>query len=144
MFANPIPNQWTVAEVVDRIAQTQIRAVQELRYLFDGRRPPGPPVYEALRSGGAAWAPWTELVDGLVSANRELVDLLASPPESDEAAAARVRTVLVVTRTLEAGGTSPQIFIEDLGWPEYAILQRLHLLDHRTQLEKITGALYSR
>lgn len=44
--ARPIPDKWTVAEVVDHIAQTQIRSAEELRHLLAGRRPPGPPVYE--------------------------------------------------------------------------------------------------
>ena len=137
----PIPNQWTIAEVVDHIAQTQIRAAEELRHLFRGRRPPGPPVYEALRSGAAAWAPWPELVEGLRSANRELLDLLGSSPESEASDKARVRTILVVTRTLPDGKVGPQIFVEELNWREYAILQRLHLRDHRTQVKKIHAAL---
>jgi len=82
--ARPIPDKWTIAEVVDHMAQTQIRAAEELRQLLEGRRPPGPPVYEGLRSGAAAWAPWTELTEGLRSANRELVALLETV--SDESA----------------------------------------------------------
>jgi len=138
----PIPDKWTIAEVVDHIAQTQIRAAEELRHLLAGRRPPGPPVYEALRSGAAQWAPWPELVDGLKSANEELIALLASAPESAPAAdAPAVRTVLVVTRALPDGRTAPQIFITDLDWREYALLQRLHLLDHRTQIKNLHVAL---
>ncbi|HVP49364.1 MAG TPA: DinB family protein [Bryobacteraceae bacterium] len=138
----PIKDKWTIAEVVDHIAQTQIRAAEELRHLFAGRRPPGPPVYEALRSGAARWAPWTELVDGLKSANEELIALLASAPESAHPPdAAAVRTVLVVSRALPDGRTAPQIFITDLDWREYALLQRLHLLDHRTQIKNLRAAL---
>jgi hypothetical protein len=43
----PVPDKWNIAEVVDHIAQTQIRSAEELRHLLAGRRPPGPPVYEA-------------------------------------------------------------------------------------------------
>ena len=81
----PIANKWTIAEVVDHIAQTQIRGAEELRHLLAGRRPPGPPVYEALRSGAAQWAPWSELMEGLRSANEELIALLDSAPESEPA-----------------------------------------------------------
>jgi hypothetical protein len=138
----PVANKWTVAEVVDHIAQTQIRAAEELRHLLAGRRPPGPPVYEALRSGAALWAPWAELVEGLRSANAELIDLLGSAPESEPAPdAPGVRTVLVVNRSLAGGGVAPQIFITHLDWREYALLQRLHLLDHRTQIKNIRAAL---
>ena len=140
----PVPGKWTIAEVVDHIAQTQIRAAEELRHLFAGRRPPGPPVYEALRTGAAAWAPWPELVDGLRSANRELIALLESAPAAEPANPPKVLTILVVTRTLADGTTGPQIFPIDLGWKEYAILQRLHLLDHRTQVKKLREALAAR
>jgi hypothetical protein len=134
----PIPDKWNIAEVVDHIAQTQIRAAEELRHLMAGRCPPGPPVYEALRSGAAAWAPWTELVDGLRSANDELIGLLASPPVESSATA---KTVLVVLRALPDGKVEPQIFFADLAWKEYALCQRLHLLDHRTQIKKLHAAL---
>lgn len=140
----PIAGKWTIAEVVDHIAQTQIRGAEELRHLLAGRRPPGPPVYEALRSGAAQWAPWAELVEGLRSANEELIALLDSAPESKPAPdAPGVRTILVVNRALPDGQITPQIFITDLDWREYALLQRLHLLDHRTQVKKLVAALSS-
>lgn len=138
----PIAGKWTIAEVVDHIAQTQIRGAEELRHLLAGRRPPGPPVYEALRSSAAQWAPWSELVEGLRSANEELLALLSSAPESPPAPdAPGVRTVLVVNRSLAAGQIAPQIFITDLDWREYALLQRLHLLDHRTQIKNLRAVL---
>jgi hypothetical protein len=137
----PLTNKWTIAQVVDHIAQTQIRAAEELRHLLAGRRPPGPPVYEALRSGAAEWAPWPELIDGLHTANNELVAVLSAAPDQKPDGAPTVRTILVVTRTLPDGGTGPQIFVDELGWKEYAILQRLHMLDHRTQIKKLRAAL---
>ena len=137
--ARPFAGKWTVAEVVDHIAQTQIRSAEELRHLLAGRRPPGPPVYEALRSGAAAWAPWAELVDGLRSANRELVALLETV--ADEAAVpagATARAILVVNRE---GHATPQICAAELGWKEYALVQRLHLIDHRNQIKKLKEAV---
>ena len=139
----PIANKWNIAEVVDHIAQTQIRAAEELRHLFAGRRPPGPPVYEALRTGAAAWAPWQELVDGMKSANQELIELLKDAPGAAEKSGATVRTILVVNYALPDGGTGTQIFPADIGWKPYALLQRLHLLDHRTQVKKLREALAS-
>jgi hypothetical protein len=81
------------------------------------------------------------LIDGLHSANNELVAVLASAPDEKQDAAATVRTILVVTRSLPDGGAGPQIFVDELGWKEYAILQRLHLLDHRTQIKKLRAAV---
>src|SRR5579872_584831 len=72
----PAEGKWNIAEVVDHIAQTQSRGTDEFRQLLAGRRPQGPPVYEALRSGGGTWAPWRDLIDGLKSANAEMVSLI--------------------------------------------------------------------
>ncbi len=137
----PVAGKWSIAEVVDHIAQTQIRAAEELRHLLAGRRPPLPPVYEALRTGAAAWAPWPELTDGLRAANRELIELLDSAPGAAEKSGALVRTVFVVNYALPDGGTGTQIFPLDVDWRWYALLQRLHLLDHRTQVKKLRDAL---
>jgi len=137
----PVPNKWNIAEVVDHIAQTQIRSAEELRHLFAGRCPPGPPVYAALHTGAAAWAPWQELVEGLRSANHELIELLQSAPGAAEEHGVTARTILVVNRALPDGGTGPQIFPVDLDWREYALVQRLHLLDHRTQVRKLRELL---
>lgn len=138
----PVADKWNIAEVVDHIAQTQIRSAEELRHLFAGRRPPGPPVYEALRTGAAAWAPWQELVDGLRSANHELIELLKDAPGAAKSGAT-VLTILVINHALPGGGIGTQIFPADLDWKRYALLQRLHLLDHRTQVKKLLETLAS-
>jgi hypothetical protein len=33
-----------------------------------------------------------------------------------------------------------QLWFAELDWKEYALLQRLHLLDHRTQMKKLIAA----
>ena len=137
----PIEGKWNIAEVVDHIAQTQIRGTEELRHLLAGRRPPLPPVYEALRSGAGQWAPWERLVEELHAANQAMIDVLASAPDEVPAQdAPTVRTVMVTLRTLSDGATEPQIYFAELGWKEYALLQRLHLLDHRTQVKKLRAS----
>jgi hypothetical protein len=137
----PIAGKWTIAEVVDHISQTQIRGAEELRHLLAGRRPPLPPVYEALRSGAGEWAPWDLLVADLRDANRAMIELLETVPDGlPSAGAPTVRTVVVALQKLEGGATKPQIFFAELAWKEYALLQRLHLLDHRTQVKKLRAA----
>jgi hypothetical protein len=138
----PTEGKWTIAEVVDHIAQTSVRAAEELRHLLAGRRPPLPPVYEALRSGAADWAPWSELVEGLHDANRSLIELLESESiEPPQKGAPTVKTIMVATCVQADGTTGPQIWVEELPWKEYALLHRLHLLDHRTQIKKLRAAL---
>ncbi len=134
----PVDGKWTIAEVVDHISQTQIRGGEELRHLLEGRRPPSPPVYEALRSGAGQWAPWELLKEELHAANQAMLDLLQSAPESlPMPDAPTARTVMVTLRALPDGSMGPQIYFAELPWKEYALLQRLHLLDHRTQVKKL-------
>ncbi len=137
----PIPGKWTIAEVVDHISQTQVRGTEELRHLLAGRRPPLPPVYEALRSGAGEWAPWDLLVQELRDANRAMIEVLEGAADMPFANPPTVRTVVVALRKLDDGRTGPQIFFAELGWKQYALLQRLHLLDHRTQVKKLHASI---
>ncbi len=131
------PGEWNIAQVVDHVAQTTIRVAEELRHLLEGRRPPGPPVYEGLTSGAAHWAPWIDLLDGLRAANAEFDSVLGRAVGSEPVTAATARTILVVNRTLADGRSEPEIFEAELDWKGYAIVQRFHLLDHRTQVRKL-------
>ncbi|MGH7333822.1 MAG: DinB family protein [Candidatus Rokuibacteriota bacterium] len=129
--------QWNIAQVVDHVAQTTIRVAEELRHLLEGRRPPGPPVYDALTSGAAQWAPWPDLQEGLRSANAEVDALLGRAMEREPSTAVTARTILVFNRTRPDGGVEPETFEVELHWKGYAMVQRLHLLDHRTQIRAL-------
>jgi hypothetical protein len=132
------PGEWTIAHVVDHLAQTTIRCVDELRHLLAGRRPPAPPVYEGLTSGAATHVPWDELCDGLRAANAELDGLLATTIGHEIAETATARTILVVARP---ESTESEAFPAELGWRAYALVQRLHLLDHRNQVRQLRALL---
>ena len=124
------PGEWTVAQVVDHVAQSTVRAAEELRHLLAGRRPPGPPVYEALLSGAAHRVPWPELVEGLREASAALDAVLvgaeqrppATPPPPLSRSSSWAR---------RTPGARRSIFAAELTWQEYALVQRLHFLDHR-------------
>lgn len=135
-----IPGEWTAAQVVDHLAQTTARNVDELRHLVEGRRPTAPPVYEALVSGAAHRVPWEELKAGLAEANAELAALLARAAAEEVPAARTVRTILVINRTRDDGTVEPEHFDAELGWKGYALTARLHLLDHRTQVRRLLRA----
>jgi hypothetical protein len=136
----PIEGKWNIAEVVDHISQTQIRGTEELRHLMAGRRPPLPPVYEALRSGAGQWAPWQMLSEELHTANQAMIELFESASE-EVTSPPTVRTVMVTLRAVADGSMSAQIYFAELGFKQYALLQRLHLLDHRTQIKKLRASL---
>jgi hypothetical protein len=131
------PGQWTIAQVVDHLAQTTVRNADELRCLLEGRRPPAPPVYEALTSGAAHRVPWEELAAELAAANAEFDALLGRAVEREPLPELTVRTVLVINRTLPDGRVEPDTFDADLGWKGYALTARLHLLDHRSQVRAL-------
>jgi hypothetical protein len=138
---HPMAGKWSIAEVVDHIAQTQIRGTEELRHLLAGRRPPLPPVYEGLRSGAGQWAPWNLLVEELHAANLAMIEVLDGALDSISSDAPTVRTVMVALRKIEEERAEPQIYFAELNWKEYALLQRLHLLDHRTQVKKLHASI---
>jgi Mycothiol maleylpyruvate isomerase N-terminal domain len=132
--------EWTVAQVVDHVAQSTVRSAEELRHLRAGRRPPGPPIYEALLSGAAHRVPWTELVEGLREATVALDEALAAPAVRDGEASRAVTAPAVLVVNAEDGTGAPEIFTADLTWPEYALVLRLHFLEHRTHVRSLRAA----
>jgi DinB superfamily len=135
------PEEWTVAQVVDHVAQSTVRAAEELRHLLAGHRPPGPPIYEGLLSGAAHRVQWSELVEGLREASATLDAVLAEaarrPPPDD--GATTVPTIL--TTGAPDPGSGAELFAAELTWKEYALVQRLHFLDHRAQIRRLRAAL---
>ena len=134
--ASVVPGEWTIAQVVDHVAQGTSRVADELRCLIEGRRPPAVPVYEGIVSGAAHRVPFAELLDGMRAANGEVDALLGRAIESEPPVGATARTILVFNR---ADGTE-EFFDMDLTWKGYAMCQRLHLLDHRSQIKKLREA----
>ena len=132
--------EWTAAQIVDHLAQTTARNVDELRHLLEGHRPPAPPVYEALVSGAAHRVPWEDLKAELAEANAEFGRLLGRAARQEPKAGLTIRTILVINRTLADGTVEPEHFDAELGWKGYALTARLHLLDHRTQVKKLLRA----
>jgi hypothetical protein len=136
------PEEWTIAQAVDHIAQSTVRAAEELRHLLAGHRPPGPPIYEGLLSGAAHRVPWPELVAGLGEANAALDAVLAEAarrPPGDETATAPT----ILTTGVPNPGSEAELFAAELTWKEYALVQRLHFLDHREQIRQLRAALGS-
>ena len=135
-----IPGEWTAAQVVDHLAQTTARNADELRHLLDGRRPPAPPVYEALVSGAAHRVPWDDLKADLAEANTVFGALLDVAARQAPTPGVTIRTILVINRALADGTVEPEHFDAELGWKGYALTARLHLLDHRSQVRKLLRA----
>ena len=73
--------------------------------------------------------PWPELVEGLREANAALDASLGEPPAPGAATAVTAPAILFVAGPDAA--SAPVIFAAELTWAEYALVQRLHFLDHR-------------
>jgi hypothetical protein len=135
--------EWTIAQVADHVAQSTVRGAEELRHLVDGRRPPGPPVYEALGSGAAHRVPWLELVEGVHEAAAALDAVLEAaarrPPPDDPPATARAILVLPPAPADPPGAETT--LAAELDWKEYAFVLRLHFLDHRRQVRRLRTTL---
>ena len=131
-----VPGEWTIAQVVDHMSQGTIRVADELRCLVGGRRPPAGPVYEGIVSGAAHRVPFAELLEGMRAANAEVDAWLGRAIESEPPAGVTARTILVVNRP---DGT-PEFFDMELTWKGYAMTQRLHVLDHRSQIRKLRAS----
>ena len=136
-----LAGEWTVAQVVDHVAQSTVRSAEELRHLRARRRPPGPPVYEALLSGAAHRVPWTELVEGLREASAALDATLGGTEQWGPGDPGAVTAPAVLVGSAPEAGGAPEIFAVELTWPEYALVQRLHFLDHRAQVRSLRAAL---
>ncbi|HKC96773.1 MAG TPA: hypothetical protein VKG20_02015, partial [Methylomirabilota bacterium] len=65
---------------------------------------------------------------------------LAAVP-ADFATDARAPIVMVVNVPDESGRITPLHWVEDLDWKAYAIVWRLHVIDHLKQARKVLAAL---
>jgi hypothetical protein len=119
--------------VVDHMAQGTARVADELRCLIEGRRPPAIPVYEGVVSGAAHRVPFAELLEGMRAANEEVDALLGRAIESEPPAGVTARTILLIN----GADGQPEFFDMELTWKGYAMTQRLHVLDHRSQIKKL-------
>jgi hypothetical protein len=134
----PIDNEWTIQEVVDHLVETHRPSVRELRELLAGRRPAGGPVPAGLQSAGAMSRRWTDLLNDLKRVQAEAVEVLAAAP--DAPTSARAPVVMVINVKAANGGEEPLHWVEELDWKAYAIVFRLHVLDHLNQTKKVLKA----
>lgn len=135
-----IPGEWTIQEIVDHLVETHRPGLDELWCLLAGRRPPGDPIPASLQSKAPLQRPWPWLLAELARVHREILRTLAAVPP-DFATDARAPIVMVVNVPDESGKIVPLHWVEDLDWKAYAIVWRLHVIDHLKQAKKVHAAL---
>ena len=134
-----LPGEWTVQEVVDHLLESNRPGLDELRCLVAGRRPPGEPIPAGLQSKDPGSRPWPWLARELARVHRDILETLdgVAPEFTTEA---RAPLIMVTYARDAAGGTVPLHWIEDLDWKAYAIVFRLHAIDHMNQIKKTLAA----
>jgi hypothetical protein len=134
-----IPEEWTIQEVADHLVETHRPSITELRELLAGRRPSHGPIPAALQSSDPMSRPWPDLLNDLKRVQAEAVEVLAEAP--DRPTDARAPVVMVINVKEADGREQPLHWIEELDWKAYAIIFRLHVLDHLNQAKKVLKAL---
>jgi hypothetical protein len=135
-----MPGEWTIQEIVDHLVETHRPGLDELWCLLAGRRPPGEPIPAGLQSKAPLHRPWPWLRAELARIHGDILRTLAAVPP-DFATDARAPIVMVVNVPDEPGKIVPLHWVEDLDWKAYAIVWRLHVIDHLKQAKKVDAAL---
>ena len=135
----PIPGEWSAQEIVDHLLETHRPGVDELRCLLAGQRPPGEAIPAALQSKAPLLRPWPWLLEELRRVHGLILEMLAGAP-ADTPTTARGPIVMVVNVPSPGGAMTPLHWVEDLDWKAYAIVWRLHTIDHLKQLKKVLAA----
>ena len=134
------PGEWTIHEIVDHLVETHRPGLDELWCLLAGRRPPGEPIPAGLQSKSPLLRPWSWLRAELERIHGEILRTLAAVPASF-ATEARAPIVMVVNVPDEHGRVVPLHWVEDLDWKAYAIVWRLHVIDHLKQARKVLAGI---
>jgi hypothetical protein len=135
-----IAGEWSIQEIVDHLVETHRPGLDELWCLLAGRRPPGEAIPASLQSKAPLDRPWPWLRAELDRTHGEILRTLAAVPK-DFATDARAPIVMVVNVADESGQVVPLHWVEDLDWKAYAIVWRLHVIDHLKQARRVLAAL---
>lgn len=135
-----IPGEWTIQEIVDHLVETHRAVADELRCLLAGQRPPGDPIPAGLQSKAPLLRPWRWLREELRRVHDDHLRLVAEAPP-DGTLEVRAPVVMVVNMPNEGGGFTPLHWVEELDWKAYAIVGRVHVLDHLSQAKKVLAKL---
>ena len=134
-----VSGEWTIQEVVDHVLETHRPGLDELRCLLAGQRPPGEAIPASLQSKAPLLRPWAWLRAELRRLHDDITTTLAGVPASFTTDA-RAPLVMVVNVPEPDGRARPVHWIEELDWKAYAIVWRLHAIDHLNQAKKILAA----
>jgi hypothetical protein len=131
----PAQGEWCVQEVMDHLVESHRPGVDELRSLLRGERPTGGPIPAGLLSRAPLERPWPELAGKLKRLHAEVLEILAAVPDGFTSEA-RAPLIMVVNARNAEGSEGPIEWIEELDWKAYAVVFRLHEIDHLKQAKR--------
>ncbi len=137
--ARTIAGEWSVQEIVDHLVETHRPGLDELRCLLAGQRPPGAAIPAGLQSKAPLLRPWPWLLREMKAVHGDILDALGAVPPDFETPV-RAPLVMVVNVATPDGTPRPLYWEEDLDWKAYAIVWRLHAIDHLHQAKKVVAA----
>jgi hypothetical protein len=137
--ARPASGEWCVQEIVDHLVETHRPSIGELRDVLRGERPKGDPIPASLQSRTPLERPWPGLVEDLKRLHAEVLEILSGIPEGFTSEA-RAPLVMVVNAKNPDGSEGPIHWIEELDWKAYAVVFRLHEIDHLNQAKRALAA----
>jgi hypothetical protein len=140
--ARTLDGEWSVHEIADHLLETHRPLLDELRCLLAGRRPLGEPIPAGLQSKAALLRPWPWLLRDLKQLHQDIVATLSAVP-TGFTTDALAPVVMVINVPGPNGRPVPYEWIEDLDWKAYAIVLRLHAVDHLNQAKKVLAADHS-
>lgn len=135
----PAPGKWSLHEIVDHLVVSHRRAVAELASLVAGEAPNGGPIPAGLVSPEPFARRWPALLADLQAVHRDVLRVLSSANDATPLAA-RAPVVMVVKCATE-GSLAPVEWIEAVDWKAYAILLRVHTLEHLQQAQRTLEAV---
>lgn len=130
-----VAGEWTIQEIVDHLVETHQPSIVELRELLAGRSPVDGPIPASLQSPDPFFRRWSDLRDALKRVQAEAVEVLAAAPDSPTDA--RGAVIMVINAKRADGSEEALHWIEELDGKAYAIVFRLHVLDHLNQAKKV-------
>ena len=131
----PSPGEWCVQEIIDHLVESHRPGGEELRCVLSGERPSGGPIPASIQSPAPLVRPWPERVRELKQLHAEILEILSKVPD-DFTTEARAPVVMVISAKQPDGSEGAIHWIEELDWKAYAVVFRLHEIDHLNQAKR--------
>ena len=131
----PQPGKWSVHEIVNHLIESDRPGLAELRELLAGRNPSGGPIPAGLLSEDPFARPFPELVATLKGIHREFLEILDGADDGIPQEA-RAPVVMVLKAAQDDGTLAPLHWNQEFDWKAYALILRMHTLEHKHQIER--------